>query len=93
MSGQLMPRVTIADVRQRLSIYRNEIKLDGNVIGHLVRYGGGRSMGNVGLKTVYASRIYGNGVKIEEEGSKERTVLDKVATALARAIKAGKWTQ
>lgn len=63
-----------------------EIFLSGQKIGNMVRHGKRTGLGNH-VATVYASRIYGNGMKIEEEASTSKALLNKVATELARQLK------
>jgi hypothetical protein len=69
---------------------RRGIELDGQRLGGMVHYGKAVGFDRKRVKTVYASRIYQNGLKIEVEASSPSSVLDKVATELARQLKAKK---
>lgn len=89
-----MKAVTKAEVRARIDhqgFSGGSILLDGENIGRFVTYGGGRLRGNIGSMTIYGSRIYRAGLSIEVEGASLRVMLDKVAAAIARAMKQGKW--
>jgi ribosomal protein L20A (L18A) len=69
---------------------RRGIELAGQRIGGLVHYGKHVGFDRKKVKTVYASRIYQDGLKIEVEASNPSSVLDKVASELARQMKAKK---
>ena len=65
---------------------------DGVDIGKIVRYGKAAGFSRARVKTVYGSRIYGKvgdvSVRIEEEAGSARPLLDKVAAAIAKKLKA-----
>lgn len=87
--------ITKANLRDDLKMTfepggRRGIELDGQRIGGLVHYGKHVGFDRKKVKTVYASRIYQNGLKIEVEASNPSSVLDKVAAELARQLKAKK---
>ena len=89
-------------VRDNLSVkYKNNeyiLLLDGEFIGHMVRYvpkpdaqsGGGKT--NKLPKTICASRIYNHGAKIEEKATNTRSLLNKVANRIFVSITIGVWT-
>ena len=90
------PRVSKANLRERLSktgFSSGDILLDDVSIGRFVSYGKGRGQSSAGAKTVYGSRIYRAGLKIEVEAQSTRVLLDKVAGEIAKAIKSGAWAQ
>lgn len=88
-----MARITIDQVRESLDLRSGRILYRGTVIGSMVQYGapGAKRQGNVSSRTEYASRIYGDGLSIEETGSKAYVVLDRVARKLAKAINEGRY--
>ncbi len=67
---------------------RRGIALEGQRIGGMVHFGRSVGMDRKKVKTVWASRIYGDGLRIEVEASNPSGVLDKVAAELARQLKA-----
>lgn len=69
---------------------RRGIELDGQRIGGMVHYGKRIGFDRKKVKTVWASRIYQDGLRIEIEGPNPSSVLDKVAAELARQLKAKK---
>ena len=84
--------MTSDELRSRLnSGPQGAILLEGEQIGRFVTFGRGRGRG-LATRTVYATRIYRHGCAIEEEAGSLRVLLDKTARALARAMKAGKWS-
>lgn len=87
-----MSKLTIEEIRARLTMRFDrtagtQVLLGDTVIGNIVSFGRGPRR-----RTVYASRIYGCGPSIEEEGASPRSVLDKVARKLAAAYRAGQFT-
>jgi hypothetical protein len=86
-------KITKDNVRARLSTKYDRsqgtfIAFQGEIIGRLVHYGKRVGLAQTATRDVAASRILWNGTKIDEEGANGRAVLDKVAGALARAMKA-----
>jgi hypothetical protein len=83
----------MAAMKDRLSakgLCDGKITLDGVPVGSWVTFGrrvGGR------LRTVYASRIYDRaaGLSVEEEALTSRAMLSKVASALSKAAREGRW--
>lgn len=67
---------------------RRGIELAGQRIGGMVHHGKLVGFARSRTKTVWASRIYQDGFKIEVEASNPSSVLDKVAAELARQMKA-----
>lgn len=78
------------DVWQKVELARGGvIRYDGAEIGRHVSYGKGGTHGNLGARTVHASRIYGfHGGTIEVEAGSSRVLRDKVAKAIARILRA-----
>lgn len=92
-------KITKADVLERLDRKyvkesgRTEVRFDGHCIGGIVQFGRHVGLSRSRVKTVFASRIYGSKefglLKIEEEAASTRSLMDKVAAALARKFKDG----
>ncbi|MDO9099691.1 MAG: hypothetical protein Q7V53_02955 [Caldisericota bacterium] len=87
------PRLTKALIAARLtSAGSQDIVFDGLRLGRYVRYGG-RAKGPGRLPpTLYGSRIYCAGLRIEEEATSKAALLKKVVEALWVAHKAGTWS-
>lgn len=86
------PRLSKALIAARLTwAGSNDIVYDGQLLGRYVRYGG-RAKGPGRLPpTLYGSRIYCPGLRIEEEAASKTALLKKVVEALWVAHKAGTW--
>lgn len=78
------------EIWQKVDLARGgAIVYDDVVIGRHVTYGKGGTRGNVGTRTVHASRIYGfHGEKIEVEAGSARVLRDKVAKSIHRILRA-----
>lgn len=90
--------ITKASVLEKLKIVHEsgnvKVHYDGSPIGSIVRYGKSVGFSRQKVKSVYGSRIYGKigdvYLSIEEEAGSPNVVLDKVASAIARKLKAAK---
>lgn len=87
--------ISKANLRENLKMTfepggRRGIELAGQRIGGMVHHGKTVGFARNRVKTVWASRIYQDGFKIEVEASNPSSVLDKVAAELARQMKAKK---
>jgi hypothetical protein len=61
----------------------------GNIFLSNIPLGRFVTHGDIKHKTVYASRIYCSGLKVEVKASKRTSMLEKVAKAIAESVKSG----
>ncbi len=84
-------KITVDSVRERLKVRyinrQDRVYLDETDIGQIVRMGKRVGMSQKTVKTVFKSKIYWDGLRLNIEASSPGVVLDKVAKDIARHLK------
>lgn len=88
-------------IRRRLSregFTGGTILLDGKQIGRFITYGkesisSSSQRRSSWRKTMYGSRIYQGKARVEVEATTPNALLNKIAGAIAQAMKSGDWAQ